>query len=199
MRNIFLQQFSDTVWYCVFVMIGVGFLVYTVNVPFERKWQTDVEFNAYGLLLMWECILLQGPAKTFQSSCMNIVIISSCMFGILLVQFYGAYVVASLLTNAPHTITNLQKLNRSSITFGIENNSWSIDLFNQAKSELEKDVAHKVWMHNRLTVLEMWDGLQKISKGDFAFHMDVNKGYYTLKSALNFELLFDYYEQYFSL
>lgn len=163
-------------------MVGVGFLVYLVNVPFERKWQTDVEYNVYGLLLMWECILLQGPAKIFQTSCMNIVVISSCMFGVLLVQFYGAYVVASLLTNAPHTITNLQNLNQTSIIFGLENNVWNIDLFKQANSDLEKDVSNKVWMQNNRTVLGMWDGLQKIAKGDFAFHMDVNEGYYTLKS-----------------
>lgn len=165
-------------------MIGVGFLVYMVNVPFERKWQKDVEYNVYGLLLMWECILLQGPAKTFQSSCMNIVIISSCMFGVLLVQFYGAYVVASLLTNAPHTITNLQKLNQTSIVFGIENNSWCTDLFKQPKTQLEKDISDKVWMHNNKTVLGMWEGLQRIAKGSFAFHMDVDKGYFTLKSNL---------------
>lgn len=164
-------------------MIGVGFLVYLVNVPFERKWQKNVEYSSYGLLVMWECILLQGPAKTFQSSCMNIVIISCSMFGVLLVQFYGAYVVASLLTNAPHTITNLKVLNQSSIKLGIENNSWNIDLFKQPKSELERDVSNKVWIHNNRTVLGMWDGLQKINCGDFAFHMELNKGYFTLKSG----------------
>lgn len=163
-------------------MIGIGFAVYLVNVPFEMKLQPDIEYKFYALLLMWECILLQGPAKTFKSSCMNIVIISTCIFGVLLVQFYGAYVVASLLTNAPHTITNLNILNESSIKLGIQDNSWNRELFENPRSNLEQDIAQKVFMNKNKTVLNMWNGLKRITYGEFAFHMDINEGYFTLKS-----------------
>lgn len=179
--NVFLQPFDATVWVCIASMIPVGALFYWWNVKRERKYQRFLENRIiFCLLIMWESILLQGPSKTFRSGCMNIVMISMVLFGFMVFQFYGAFIVGSLLTWQPHTITTLDALNASQLKFGMADVAYNRDLVLYPALPVEGDIYKRIGP----LIKSVEEGFRKVAAGGYAFGIAINDAYYFLKSRL---------------
>lgn len=179
--NVFVQPFNPTVWFCITAMIPVGGLFYWWNAKRERKYQRFLEKKLiFCLLIIWESILLQGPSKTFRSGCMNIVIISMVLFGFMVFQFYGAFIVGSLLTWQPHTITSLCALNASKLKFGMADVAYNRDFVTHPNDPYEADIYKRVGP----LVKSGEEGFRKVAEGGYAFGMAINDAYYFLKSKI---------------
>ncbi|KAI8129142.1 kainate 2, Glutamate receptor ionotropic [Lucilia cuprina] len=140
------------------------------------------------VLCIMEAILMQGPdPELFRCNSTRVLIISVSIFSILLMQFYGAFIVSSLLSEPPRTITNLQALYNSSLEVGMENISYNYEVFINNKNPLVSNlykyrICNKHTNHENILTLE--EGVKRIGKGNFAFHVAIDRAYRLLITFL---------------
>lgn len=176
-----MQPFHATVWFCIASMIPLGALFYWWISIREREYQPFLENQPiFCLLIIWESILLQGPSRVFRSSCMNIAVMSIVLFGFLVYQFYGAFIVGSLLTWQPHTITTMEALNASQLKFGIADVAYNRDFVSHPIVPSEADIYKRIGP----LIKSGEEGFNKVAEGGYAFLMAINDAYYFLKSTL---------------
>lgn len=143
-------------------------------------------------LCIMEAILMQGPApELFRCNSTRLLVVSVSIFSILLMQFYGAFIVSSLLSEPPRTITNLQALYNSSLELGMENVSYNYDIFMNNKNPMVRNL-YKYRICNKHTnrpnVMTLEEGVKRIGKGNFAFHVITDRAYRLLTGELSSQL-----------
>lgn len=160
------------------------------NATIQFHFHSDliVEGNHFDFIVLciMEAILMQGPApELFRCNSTRLLIVSVSIFSILLMQFYGAFIVSSLLSEPPRTITNLQALYNSSLEVGMENVPYNYDVFMNSTNPLVHNlykyrICNKHTNHHNIITLE--EGVKRIGKGNFAFHVAIDRAYRLLKS-----------------
>lgn len=131
----------------------------------------------------------QGFFEQIRKLSTRIIFLVFVLFSILIYQFYSCFIVGSLLTRAPKTINTLRQLIDSNLHIGIEDISYNLDFFQLTTDKLalelfkRKVVAKgKPLTENFFSVL---NGVKKIKKGGFAFHVDVSYAYRTIHDLLS--------------
>ncbi|XP_037819649.1 glutamate receptor ionotropic, kainate 2 [Lucilia sericata] len=187
-RNIFFEPLADIVWWCILALIVVTILMLTIHVHTEYKLSAMENHFDFIVLCIMEAILMQGPdPELFRCNSTRVLIVSVSIFSILLMQFYGAFIVSSLLSEPPRTITNLQALYNSSLEVGMENISYNYEVFINNKNPLVSNlykyrICNKHTNHDNILTLE--EGVKRIGKGNFAFHVAIDRAYRLLITFL---------------
>ncbi|KAH8248315.1 hypothetical protein KR038_012054 [Drosophila bunnanda] len=181
-RNIFFEPLSIQVWWCVVALITGSTLLLLLHVQQERRLQRSLVESR--LSFVWfsilETYLQQGPnTDVFRLFSTRILISFSCIFSFMLMQFYGAFIVGSLLSESPRSIVSLQDLYDSNMVLGMENISYNFAMFTNTSNQLVKKVfAEKICEHNIMTLQQ---GADRVIQGRFAFHTAIDRIYRLLK------------------
>ncbi|KAH8335560.1 hypothetical protein KR074_005992 [Drosophila pseudoananassae] len=181
-RNIFFEPLSNQVWWCVLVLVTASTFLLLLHVRQEirvRRSSPVEQRMAFAWFTMLETYLQQGPApEVFWLTSTRVLILASGVFSFILMQFYGAFIVGSLLSDSPRSIVNLQALYDSNLDIGMENITYNYALFSNTTNQLVKDVyAKKICRAGEHNILGLEQGAKRVMQGRFAFHTALDRLY----------------------
>ncbi|XP_016953697.1 ionotropic receptor 75a [Drosophila biarmipes] len=178
-RNIFFEPLSNQVWWCVLILVTGSTLLLLVHVRQERRLSHMDNRLSFVWFTMLETYLQQGPAtEIFRLFSTRLLISFSCIFSFMLMQFYGAFIVGSLLSDSSRSIVNLQALYDSNLAIGMENISYNFPIFTNTSNQLVKDVyGKKICKSGEHNILTLQQGAERIIQGGFAFHSAIDRMY----------------------
>lgn len=101
------------------------------------------------------------------------------LFSILIYQFYGSFIVGSLLTESPKTITTVKGLLESNLFVFMDEVPYILDNFKRVKEKSALQLFDKVMMNP--TFIPLSKGVTMIKRGH-VFHTDASYAYLLLKS-----------------
>lgn len=104
------------------------------------------------------------------------------MFSLVVYQFYGSFIVGSLLTETPKTIKTMKQLLNSRLEFAMDDVPYVQDTFNHVIEESAVEMYNKI-MAQPKPFLSLFVGLDLVKKGAFAFNTDGIYAYAILKCA----------------
>nr|AOE48120.1 putative ionotropic receptor IR16 [Scaeva pyrastri] len=196
-RNKFLEPFTPVVWYTVFAITIAGVFLMAITMHHEFENYESVNGSSAGAgngaenkldfftLIILEAIFLQGPSQMFQFVSTRTLIISICIFAVMLNQFYSAFIVGSLLADVPRTIVSMPALFNSSLDVGMENIAYNYELFINTSNQMAKDIyVHRIMRNPQTNILPLQKGLERIARGGYAFHVTLVRAYHILKDKL---------------
>ncbi|XP_017962483.1 glutamate receptor 1 [Drosophila navojoa] len=204
-RNIFFEPLSTEVWWCVLGLMVGSALLLVLHMRQERRllqpagqaMERPVSFAWFTIL---ETYLQQGPAADqFRLPSTRLLISASCIFSFMLMQFYGAFIVGSLLSDSPRSIVNLQALYESDLEIGMEDIAYNFELFTNTTNQLVRDVySQRICRTRPPNILSIEEGAQRIRRGGFAFHTAIDRLYRLLSELLDERLFCELQEIMFS-
>ncbi|KAL7728258.1 hypothetical protein ACLKA6_007364 [Drosophila palustris] len=189
-RNIFFEPLSTQVWWCVLALVVCSTLLLPLHVNLERRQHTLQRHLPEGegkVAFVWftvlETYLQQGPASDlFHLPSTRLLISASCLFSFMLMQFYGAFIVSSMLSDAPRSIVSLQALYESSLDIGMEDIAYNYPIFINTTNQLVRKVySQRICNGNgnrrgkQQNILDIRQGAERIREGGFAFHAAVDR------------------------
>uniref|UniRef100_A0A1A9W1D6 Uncharacterized protein n=1 Tax=Glossina brevipalpis TaxID=37001 RepID=A0A1A9W1D6_9MUSC len=194
-RNVYLAPFAVTVWWCVLTLIFVtiALLVIQMRQEYKRRneyvQRTQLEQNVnFAMLVAAETLLMQGPSpESFHLTSSRTLIVTVCVFIFILMEFYNGYIVGSLLSESPRTITTLEALYNSNLELGMEDIQYNYNIFNDSGNQLMRAIYKEriLGENNKPRILSLEQGINRIAQGGFAFHLAVDRAYRLLKNQLN--------------
>lgn len=201
-RNIFFEPLSAQVWWCVLVLIVCSILLFPLHLRQEQNLRQLISKErhiskkraeplerqlTYVWFTMLQTYLQQGPdQEIFQLPSTRMLISVCCIFSFMLMQFYGAFIVGSLLSDPPRSIVNLQALYESSLEIGMENISYNFALFTNTTNQLVRDVySQRICRAGQHNILNIQEGAKRIGEGGFAFHAAIDRMYRLLIELLD--------------
>ncbi len=101
------------------------------------------------------------------------------IFSILLYQYYGSFIVGSLLTESPKTITTVKNLLASNLYTYMDEVPYILDNFKRVKETSAVQLFNKVMKQN-LIFMPVSKGVEMIKRGH-VFHTDASYAYLLLK------------------
>lgn len=136
---------------------------------------------------MLQTYLQQGPdQQIFKLPSTRLLISICCIFSFMLMQFYGAFIVGSLLSDTPRSIVNLLALYESNLEIGMENISYNFALFTNTTNQLVRDVfTQRICCAGQHNILSIQQGAERIGQGGFAFHAAIDRMYRLLIELLD--------------
>lgn len=132
------------------------------NHTFHFSWYSRSGYNGNPLLLSSRCFTA-----------------TVLIFSILLYQYYGSFIVGSLLTESPKTITTVRSLLESNIYIYMDEVPYILDNFKRVKEKSAVQLYQKVMAQNPI-FLPVSTGVAMIKRGH-AFHTDASYTYLLLK------------------
>ncbi|KAM7361080.1 ionotropic receptor 84a [Cochliomyia hominivorax] len=169
------------------VTAGAGVESAAIQFHFHSDLMEEHHFDFIVLCVM-ETILMQGPApELFRCNSTRLLLVSISIFSILLMQFYGAFIVSSLLSEPPRTLTNLPALYNSSLEMGMENVSYNYEIFVNSTNPLIQNIyKYRICNKHRKqhNIMTLEEGVHKIGEGNFAFHVAIDRAYRLLQTFL---------------
>lgn len=84
-------------------------------------------------------------------------------------QFYSAFIVGSLLTEAPKNIKTVKQLLHSPFAFGIDDVPYVIDNFHIAKEESTVQLYNKIMKNPENVMMSLQTGVHLMKQGDETF------------------------------
>lgn len=127
------------------------------------------------LLLVFGILFQQGYSNEPLMISSRIVTLTVLIFSVLIFQFYSAFVVGSLLTEAPKTIKTIKQLLHSPLEFGIDDLPYVVDNFEQCSEESTRILYERIIKTKDRSVMQSDEGLKLIKKGGFAFNTGKSK------------------------
>ncbi|XP_033165471.1 glutamate [NMDA] receptor subunit 1 [Drosophila mauritiana] len=178
-RNIFFEPLSNQVWWCVLALVTGSTILLLFHMRLERMLSHMENRLSFVWFTMLETYLQQGPAnEIFRLFSTRLLISLSCIFSFMLMQFYGAFIVGSLLSESPRSIVNLQALYDSNLAIGMENISYNFQIFTNTSNQLVKDVyGKKICKSGEHNIMSLQQGAERIIQGRFAFHTAIDRMY----------------------
>ncbi len=177
--TVFTQPFKRIVWiYIVIVCMTSSYFlrhIFTaenhqrVKVYFgNQSINDDTWSNA--LLLVFGILFQQGYSTEPLMISSRIVTLTMLVFSVLVSQFYSAYIVGSLLTEAPKSIKTMRQLVNSKLRCGIEDVPFILENFERNNEEVSVKLYERIIKTKDKNVLGLNDGLDLMKKGGFAFN-----------------------------
>lgn len=194
--NVFLQPFVTVVW---LVTAAVGALcaclvrrMLLVERQQAERWTSaeeaaeppaDAAWSA-AILMVLGILLQQGYDCEPRLLAGRIVALSALFLAMMLLQFYGAFIVGSLLMESPKTIRTLKQLYDSRLECGIDEVAYMRDIFNHlVESDAVRLYERRVLERDNL--MSQDSGLELIRRGGFAFGFsDISAMYARLRESL---------------
>lgn len=188
--NIFLQPFRPAVW---LVTLAVAILS---TVMIHRMLMADdkhreqqphaeeiMDTSWTGSVLMIVGILFQQGYETLtRLLATRIAALAMLFLALMLFQFYGAFIVGSLLMQAPKTIRSIGQLLASQLECGIDSVVYLQDIFNHLVDPTELQLYRQKVLAKQH--LQSWsDGFEAVKRGGFAFAFsDISPIYSALRA-----------------
>lgn len=122
---------------------------------------------------------------------------TTLIFSIMLYQYYGSFIVGSLLTESPKTITTIKSLLDSNLFTYVDEVPYIFDNFKRVKEQSAVQLFKKV-MDQNPTFMPVSRGVEMIKLGH-VFHTDASYAYLLLKCKVwnrkihFFKTIFDHF------
>ncbi|XP_055543690.1 ionotropic receptor 75a-like [Wyeomyia smithii] len=181
---VFLEPFDANLWYALLatgifssVLLGIAFRL-------ERKiLRAKAYANEYFLTILgFICQqAFEGQTSTLTTRAIAFIVL---LFSSLMYQFYGAFIIGSLLTPPPKNLKTVRQLIDSNIHVTMENLFYHWDFFNRTKDPAAIELFKKKILESPEKPTNITHGVALIRKGGYAFHCDVGYAYPILKSTL---------------
>ncbi|XP_046823529.1 ionotropic receptor 75a-like [Vespa crabro] len=187
-RNVFLMPFTEDVWYMILIVAIIYWLILLLTVKIELYFDNypklctlDTNPASETALITTAAICQQGLSDGPRIYSGRIVFLSLFLWGLLLIQFYSASVVGSLLSEPPRFINTLKNLSDSSLEVGIEDMAYNYDYLarstNPVVHELNRKKIQSSIKRKIKPFLTAEEGLKKVRKGGYAFQVDAATAY----------------------
>ncbi|XP_056633828.1 ionotropic receptor 75a-like [Diorhabda sublineata] len=191
--NVFTLPFDTDVWYSCFGLVPLIFIVIYIIVKWEWKdptFREKVQENNSNsvvplrpgffdvLVMELGAVTQQGAESEPKSNAGRIATIFAFIATMFLYTSYSANIVA-ILQSTTESIKTLEDLLNSRISLGVEDIVYSHYYFKTADEPIRKaiyqqKIAPKGQKPNFMT---MQEGISRVQKGFFAFHVEVSSGY----------------------
>nr|APC94347.1 ionotropic receptor 1 [Pyrrhalta aenescens] len=191
--NVFTLPFDTDVWYSCFALVPLIFVTIYIIVKWEWKdpiFKEEIqETNSNSivplrpglidvLVMQLGAITQQGAESEPKSNAGRIATIFAFIAFMFLYTSYSANIVA-ILQSTTESIKTLEDLLNSRISLGVEDIVYAHYYFKTAKEPTrkaiyEQKIAPKGQKPNFMT---MQEGIGRVQKGFFAFHVEVSSGY----------------------
>nr|QGW45452.1 ionotropic receptor 75b [Bradysia odoriphaga] len=191
--TVFTEPFKNIVWVCIVVVciLSAYFLrhIFTaenhkkVKVNFGNESINDDSWSN-SLLLILGILFQQGYSIEPLMISSRILTLSILVFSVLVSQFYSAFIVGSLLTEAPKSIKTVKQLGRSSLNFGIDDSAYILETFDQSNEDSVVKLRKRIMKNRDKNIMDLHEGLDLMKKGGFAFNTDVTSSYLKIKKML---------------
>lgn len=185
--TVFIEPFKTAVWISILIVcIASSFFlrhIFTaenhekVKVNFENQSINDDSWSN-SFLLVFGIIFQQGYSLEPLMISSRILTLTILVFSVLVSQFYSAYIVGTLLTEAPKSIKTMKRLMHSKLKFGIDDVPYILENFEQINEKSTVKFYEQIMNTRDKTVMDLNDGLDLIKRGGFAFNLgksDTNK------------------------
>nr|QGW45456.1 ionotropic receptor 75f [Bradysia odoriphaga] len=190
--NIFLSPFVWKVWLLI-VLVGIvtsilirNFLLLENRLSAKSEIiattsNDDSYFNSF--LSMFGILFQQGCTDNPSFISTRIFTLTYCIFSLVIFQFYGSFIVSSLLNEAPKTIKTMRQLLNSRLDFAMDELPYVQDIFSHVFEESALEMYNKI-MKQPIPFLPLFTGLDLVKKGSLAFNTDGISAYAILKTSL---------------
>uniref|UniRef100_A0A0K8TUD4 Ionotropic Receptor n=1 Tax=Epiphyas postvittana TaxID=65032 RepID=A0A0K8TUD4_EPIPO len=190
-NNLFLLSFRAAVWYCTIALLNLLVLAVFIAAVWEwkkthghenEKSETDASILRPSLmdvtLLILGAACQQGSTVELKGSLGRVVMLVLFLALMFLYTSYSANIVA-LLQSSSSQIKTLDDLLHSRIKFGVHETVFNKYYFSTATEPVRKAIYEtKVAPRgSKPRFMSMEEGVKKMQKGLFAFHMETGVGY----------------------
>nr|QNL15111.1 ionotropic receptor 64a [Aulacocentrum confusum] len=195
-RNGFLKPFAKEIWWFVLLggLIYWIFLYGTAKIGIYFS-KSDAENTLMSIpasetgLITLAAVSQQGLSEGPTNISGRIVFLSLFLWALLLFQFYSASIVGSLLSPPPRWITTLKNLSDSSLDCAMEDVAYSYDYYatttNPMSLEFYDSKIKPTKKNPKGSYLKAAEGLNRMRKGAFAFHLDTATGYRIIQDTFS--------------
>lgn len=177
--TVFTEPFDEMVWiYILIVCIASSvFLrhIFTaenhqkVKVYFGNQSINDDSWSN-SLLLVFGIIFQQGYSLEPLMMSSRILTLTILVFSVLISQFYSAFIVGTLLTEAPKSIKTMKQLMHSKIKIGIDDVPYIIENIEQFNEKSTVKLYEQIMKTKDKSFMDLNDGLDLMKRGGFALH-----------------------------
>ncbi|GBP33616.1 Probable glutamate receptor [Eumeta japonica] len=187
--NLFVLPFKNNVWYCCIATFFVlCFAVFVVTAWEWKKFNSDKErYTDAGilrnkitdiLLIVFGAACQQGSSTALKGSLGRIVMFILFLAFLFLYTSYSANIVALLQSSSPR-IRSLEDLLHSRLKFGVQDTVYNRYYFRMATEPIRKTIYETKVAPSGTNpkFMSLEEGVKKMQKGLFAFHMDTGVGY----------------------
>ncbi|XP_023288798.1 glutamate receptor 1 [Orussus abietinus] len=186
--NKFIKPFTPEVWWTTVALGIICWFAMSVTILCKIWFGTSDPLNdldndpvmGSGLMTI-AMICQQGSHKEPRTYSGRIVFLACIFFSLMLYQFYSASIVGSLLAEPPRYIKTLKDLLDSDMEIGIEDISYTFDFLHSSTDPVVQEFNKKRIIPNgkrsRTPTYDIEEGLQKVKKGGFAYHIDTSTAY----------------------
>lgn len=119
------------------------------------------------------------------------------MFSVVIYQFYGSFIVGSLLTETPKTIKTMKQLLNTRLDFAMDELPYVQDTFSHVFEESALEMYNKI-MAQPKPFIPLFTGLNLVKKGTLAYNTDGIFAYALLKCKCHRTQVFNLYSKSFS-
>nr|ARO70547.1 antennal ionotropic receptor 75q2-2 [Dendrolimus punctatus] len=189
-NNLFLLSFRTSVWYSIIALIFLVFLVLLIVTIWEWKCmeynKTETDFSigvlraniADIVVLMFGAACQQGSPVELKGVLGRVVMLILFLTLMFLYTSYSANIV-SLLQSSSTQIKTLEDLLNSRIKLGVHDTVFNKYYFTTATEPIRKAIYEKKIAPPGAVprFMSMEEGIKKMEKGLFAFHMEIGVGY----------------------
>lgn len=212
--KVFLSPFEQKVW-CLILLTAL-MIVFGMHGAFKLEMEKFVQdqLNEIGndrsysncIIIVFGYLFQQGGKSDYRNK-MNLkskkysgysgvpLLISSrlftftiLLFSIMIYQFYGSFIVGSLLTDSPNTITTVKRLLESNLYTYVDEVPYILDNFKRVKEKSAVQLFNKVMAQSNVFI-PVSKGVMVIKRGD-VFHTDASYTYLLLKCKILSQLQF---------
>ncbi|XP_020706263.1 ionotropic receptor 75a-like isoform X2 [Athalia rosae] len=187
-RNGFLKPFTEEVWYATVIIALVNWILLYLTARVEIRLQTNASPSTLNTLPASETALItvaalcqQGLSDGPHLYSGRVVFFTLFLWALLLFQYYSASIVGSLLAEPPRYIRTLKDLLESDMPVGIEDIAYNYNHFATTTDEVALELHRRKIApgkgRKRAAYFNVTDGLRRLQKGNFAFHVDVATAY----------------------
>ncbi|XP_024877158.1 uncharacterized protein LOC112458015 [Temnothorax curvispinosus] len=184
---IMLKPFAANTWYMIIVIVVVTILILSCILKLERAEDCSCSISA---LIAVAALCQQGFPSLSNQSASRIALIQITVFGLLVYNYYGAAIVSARL-NEP-----IQKMNDS--LFSLVHSKMQIAaekivFFNFLLRNQRPDVQYfkPYWddLPESKRFIPVADGVERIKKGDFAYHGDPDSIYPAIEREFDKQMI----------
>lgn len=177
--TVFTEPFDKFVWISILLVCIVSsyFLRYIFTAENHRK--VKVYFGnqtindsswSNSILLVFGILFQQGYSTEPLMISSRILTLTVLVFSVLISQFYAAFIVGSLLTEAPKSIKTMEQLQHSKLKFGIDDVPFILESFQQINEKPTVKLYERIMKSEDKGVMDCNDGLGLLKKGGFVFN-----------------------------
>ncbi|XP_037027053.1 glutamate receptor U1-like isoform X2 [Bradysia coprophila] len=190
--DIFIKPFVWMVWLLIFAIAVITSILIRNFFVLENRLSArsaaiattsndDSYFNS--VLSMFGILFQQGCTDNPSFISTRIFTLTYFLFSLVIFQFYGSFIVSSLLNEAPKTIKTMKQLLHTRLDFAMDELPYIQDVFSHVFEESALEMYNKI-MEQPIPFLPLFTGLDLVKKGSLAFNTDGIAAYAILKTSL---------------